>query len=107
VVLDHHAHVGRMLAEMADHLLAAVTDHDDDLARIYFAGRCQHVIEHGPAANPVQHLREGGFHPRARTSGKDDDGCRMAQTHVAVLLGSCSPGQPGSASRSPVTRHYA
>jgi hypothetical protein len=26
----------------------------------------------------VQHLREGGFHPRARTRGKDDDGCRMA-----------------------------
>jgi len=91
VMLDDHPRVGGVRAEMADHLVAAVAHHDDEFCRVQLAGCCQHVIQHAPAANPVQHFREGRPHPRARARGKNDDGGRTAHTHVAALLGCCSP----------------
>jgi hypothetical protein len=71
---------------MRGDLAAAMANHHDELGRAEFPGGGEHVIEHGRAANWVQHLRELGFHPRPRTRGKDDDGGRTAHSHVAVLL---------------------
>ena len=37
-------------------------------------GRVDGVVQHGAAADRMQHLGQGGFHPRALAGGEDDGG---------------------------------
>jgi hypothetical protein len=85
-ILDDYAHIRRVPGQMRRDLAAAMADYDNEFGRAELSGGGEHVIEHGRAADRVQHLRELGFHPRSRARGKDDDSGRTAHSHVAVLL---------------------
>ena len=78
---------GQILGDLA----APVTHHHDETDRIGLARGGQHVPEQGLAADRVQNLRGIGLHPRTFARGQDDDRSRTAHTHLAVLLGCCSP----------------
>ena len=65
--------------------------HHDEADRIRLAPGGQHVPEQGLAADLMQHLGGVGLHPRTFARGQDDDRSRTAHTHLAVLLGCCSP----------------
>ena len=51
-------------------------DHDHDPLAAQSLGRVDGVVQHGAAADRVQHLGQGRLHPRALAGGEDDGGAR-------------------------------
>ena len=49
-------------------------DDDDGLDRAEGGGDIQHMAQHRPAADRVQHLGQSGLHPRPLACGKDHNG---------------------------------
>jgi len=46
--------------------------------------RIEHVCEHRPTANGMQHLGQGGLHPRALAGGKDDN-VQIGRAHLFTV----------------------
>ena len=108
--LDDHPCVRCVLGQVADDLVPPMADDHDDAGRIQFPCGGEHVVQHGPAADRVEHLGQRRVHPGASACSEDDDG-RTARTHVVVLLGRCSPADRaamprprGTSPESPTSR---
>ena len=55
------------------HLLFAVADHHVDALRAEALCGIDNALEHGLAADAVQHFGKGGIHARAFAGGEDND----------------------------------
>jgi hypothetical protein len=63
---------GYRASDRARHVLATGTDDDGNLVRACCGDGCEHMRQHGPTRDAVQHFRFRGFHPRALASRQDD-----------------------------------
>ncbi len=61
----------RLLRKRRPHRVAAVADHDMDARRPQCARRLQHMRQHRPTGQRLQHLGQLRTHPLAFTCGKD------------------------------------
>jgi hypothetical protein len=59
--------------EPASYCVGFMTDDERDGRRAQGARRSEDVLDHGPAGNRVQDLRETGLHSSPLTRGKDHD----------------------------------
>jgi hypothetical protein len=73
-------------------LVAAVAVHDVHRRRLQFARRVDHVRQHRPRRDRLQHLGQGRFHALALARGEDDDVQRQGWrrcVHGASRRSSC------------------
>ena len=66
--------VGRRVEDGRGDQVALVAHHHDDARGRERVRGVEHVPDQRPAADAVQHLRQGGLHPGALARGEDDDG---------------------------------
>ena len=85
LVRDHR--VGVELTHVRRHLLPFVPHHDGDPLGAQVPRRGEHVAEEAAAADPVQHLRGRGSHPRPLAGGENDHCCRWRQAHAIHCSG--------------------
>ena len=75
-VLHRDRGLAQPLHHMGPDLGRVIADHDDDPLAAERLGGVDGVIQHGAAADRVQHLGQGRLHPRALAGGENDGGPR-------------------------------
>ena len=94
LVLHRRTHLGGDLAEVGDHLVAAVADDDNEMFGVERFGRLDRVADQASSADGVQHLGDRRLHPGALARGEDHHGGRAGGAHAGALLGGTSAGGP-------------
>jgi hypothetical protein len=83
-LLHRQQRVGNLCEDVRRDLVAAVADDRDDALGLQRGRGGEHVPDHAPPAQAVEHLAGLRPHPGAAAGGEHDDGRRRGVAHAAL-----------------------